>query len=66
MKIYLAEINLPCLLYGNLFLVKANNKREAQQKVYDYCKDSFDYKKSDIIIKSLEKLFTEGNIVEIH
>ena len=67
MKIYLAEINLLCLTYGDMFLVKADNFKEAQQKVYNYCKDRFDYKESDITIQLLEKLFTDlGDVVEIH
>lgn len=65
MKIYLATIDLPCLAYGYIFAVKADNKKDAQQKVYNHCKDRFDYKKSDIIINSLEELFAESEVIEI-
>ena len=66
MKIYIATINLPCLSYGDIFLVKAANIKEAQQKVYDLCKDRFNYKKSDIIIKATKELLYMEEIVEIH
>lgn len=68
LKIYLVEINLHCLSYADIFLVKAANKKEAKQKIYDYCKNEFDYKKKDILIYSLEELYknTENDVVEIH
>jgi len=68
MKDYIIEINIPCLSYGSIFLVKANNKKEAKQKIYDYCKDIYKYKKSDVIAYSLEELYKSDNsdIVEIN
>lgn len=73
MNDYIAEIDLPCIEFGNLFLVKANNKKEAKNKVYEYCKDSFDYKKSNIIIYSLSEIYknkgisdTENEVGEIN
>lgn len=68
MKYYIAEIDLPALAYADMFLVKAENKKIAQQKVYDYCKESFNYKKVNILIYSLEDYYkdNENDVAEIH
>jgi len=65
MKYYMAEINVPCLNYGYSFLVRAENKKDAQQKIYDCCKDDFDYKKSEILIYSLEELYKASDNLDV-
>lgn len=67
MKTYLAKIDIACLSFADIFLVRALNKKEATQKVYDYCKDSFDYKKCEIIVENIDELFEDNDFVaEIH
>ena len=70
MNVYIAEINEVGLVYGFIYIVKAKNKKDAKEKVYEYCKDIKGYKKKDIIIKSLDELFEDewmgGDVVQVY
>lgn len=66
MKIYIATIDSACLEYGYVFMVKAENKKAALQKVYDYCKEKeYNNKKSEFTIKSPEEIFKDFEGIDV-
>lgn len=65
---YIAEIDIACLIYGDIFYVRAGNKKDALEKVYKFCKDKeYEYYKKDIQIHLITELYKRdsGDVIEL-
>ena len=59
---YIAEIDIACLMYGEIFYVRAGNKKDALEKVYKFCRDKgYEYFKKDIKIHLITELYKQGS-----